>query len=357
LGLPIMILQNHARLCRALLLLGTIGLGGLYPGSPVAARDLTVTGFGGGFQDNARKHLFQDFARSSGQPVVDDTYNGEVAKIYAMVQARSVTWDVVMVEAPELQRGCEDGIFERIDWSVVDRDKFLPGGAVTCGAGAVGWGVALFYDRARIAQGPANYAELWDTKRFPGKRSLRFGPKMTLEIALLADGVPAAEIYDVLATEAGQRRAFASLDRIKPEILWWRSGMQPLQLVGSGEAAYAVGYIGRTARAAEQGADYPLLWPTMLYSYDYWAVVRGGPQTAAAMRLVQHVTEDAPLRAMAQDWAISPATASVAQDPAVARRHPGMVSNHVAEGLFIDTDFWVEHGADLEARFNAWVAR
>lgn len=326
-------------------------------GVPAQARDLMVVGFGGGFQDNARKHLFQGYARSAGVAVKDDVYNGEMAKIAAMVKARDVTWDVVMVEAPELVRGCEDGTFEKLDWNVIDRSKFVSGGTLACGAGAVGWGVTLFYDQKRIASGPKSYAELWDTAKFPGKRSFRFTPKTTLEIALMADGVPFQDVYKVLATRAGQDRAFAALDRIKGDIVWWRSGAQPLQFVASGEVAYAVGFVGRTARAAGEGAAYPLLWPTLLYSFDYWAVVKGSPNAAAAMRMINFMTEPAPLLALAQDWAVSPATKAVADDAGVRARNPGMVSNHVEEGLSINTEFWVEFGDDLEKRFNAWAAR
>jgi len=264
---------------------------------------------------------------------------------------------VVMVEAPELVRGCEDGTFARLDWKVIDRAKFVPGGAIDCGAGAVGWGVALFYDQKRIAHGPASYAELWDTAKFPGKRSFRFTPKTTLEIALMADGVAFGDVYKVLATKAGQDRAFAALDRIKDDIIWWRSGAQPLQFVASGEVAYAVGFVGRTARAAQDGAAYPLLWDTLLYSFDYWAVVKGSPNTAEAMKMIQYMTEPKPLLALAQDWAVSPATKAVADDPAVRARNPGMVANHAEDGLSISTEFWVEHGDDLEKRFNAWAAR
>jgi putative spermidine/putrescine transport system substrate-binding protein len=324
---------------------------------PAEARDLTVTGFGGGFQDNARTHLFQPYAALTGRPVQDEVYNGEVARIYAMVQARSVTTDVVMVEAPELVRGCEDGVFERIDWSIVRREKFIPGGVTDCGAGAVGWGVTLFYDRARIPDGPRSFADLWDVQRFPGRRSLRFGPKMTLEVALLADGVPAREVYGLLATPEGQARAFRKLDELRPHLVWWRAGTQPLQLVGSGEVAYALGYVGRTARAIAEGADYPLLWPTLLYSFDYWAVVRGSPNRAEAMRLIEFMTDAQPLLNLSQSWPVSPANAEAAGDASLRARNPGMVSNHAAEGLLIDTDFWVEHGADLEARFNAWAAQ
>ena len=156
-----------------------------------SARDLMIVGFGGGFQDNARKHLFQGYEKATGVAVKDDVYNGEMAKVYSMVKAKDVTYDVIMVEAPELVRGCEDGIFEKMDWSVVKKDKFIPNGTSACGAGAVLWGVSLFYDQTKIKNGPTTYGELWDLAKFPGKRSLRFTPKTTLEIALIADGVAA----------------------------------------------------------------------------------------------------------------------------------------------------------------------
>ncbi len=324
---------------------------------PALGRDMTVVGFGGGFQDNARVHLFQPWSKAAGVALRDDTYNGEVARIYAMTQARDITWDVVMVEAPELTRGCEDGVFARLDPALVRQDKFIPGGVTACGAGAVGWGVALFYDQKRIAAGPRSYAELWDIAAFPGKRSFRFGPKMTLEIALLSDGVVASDVYAVLATKAGQDRAFARLDAIKPSIVWWRSGAQPLQLVGSGEVAYAVGYVGRTARAAQEGASYPLLWDTMLFSFDYWAVVRGSPFTNEAMQLVDYMTDAKPLLALGQDWAVSPANAEAAADQALVARNPNMVASHAGQGLFINTEFWAEQGDELEARFMTWAAR
>lgn len=342
---------------KMLLSAGLLALGAFSATVPASARDLMVVGFGGGFQDNARKHLFQAYAAEKGVKVADDVYNGEMAKIYSMVKSNDVTYDVVMVEAPELARGCEDGVFEKLDWSVIDQKKFIPGGTTACGAGAVGWGVSLFYDQARTPNGPASYAELWDVQKFPGKRSLRSGAKMTLEIALMADGVPAADVYKVLATPEGQKRAFAKLDALKPNIVWWKSGTQPLQLVGSGEAAYAVGYVGRTIRANEGGAKYPVQWNTLLFSFDYWSVVRNSPNKAEAMKLISFMTDAKPLANLAQDWAVSPANAAVASDPEIVKKNPGMVANHAKEGLFINTEFWVEHGEDLEARFNAWLAK
>jgi len=124
------------------------------------ARDLMIVGFGGPFQDNARVALFQGYSKATNTPVKDDVYNGEMAKVYAMVKSGDVTYDVIMVEAPELVRGCEDGIFEKMDWSVVKKNKFIEGGTSNCGAGAVLWGVTLFYDPAKVPNGPDTYAKL-----------------------------------------------------------------------------------------------------------------------------------------------------------------------------------------------------
>ena len=79
----------------------------------LAQRDLTIVAGGGALQDHMRRALFESFTRTTGIAVRDTAYDYNVGPIRAMVQARNVTWDVVMVEAPDLIRGCEDGIFER----------------------------------------------------------------------------------------------------------------------------------------------------------------------------------------------------------------------------------------------------
>lgn len=321
------------------------------------ARDLVIVGPGGGYQDAARETLFQSFAKEKGISVTDDASDGQAGKIYSMVETGDVTQDVVMVGEPELLRGCEDGIFEPIDYSVVTKDKFIEGTALECGVGGAGWGAAIFYDKAKHAQGPQSYADFWDVAKFPGKRSLRGTAQMTLEAALLADGVAKDQIYTVLATPEGQDRAFKKLDEIKSSVVWWKSGAQPLQFVGSGEVDYALGFTGRILRAiSDDNKDYALDWSTLQYSVDYWAVVKGTPMAAEAMEMVEWITDAGPLRAQAAIWPISPANKEINLDPELRKTNAGMVLNHVDEGLHIDTQFWLTHGEALEARFAAWAA-
>ena len=321
------------------------------------ARDLTIVGFGGGYQDSAREHLFEAYETESGTAVSDDVYNGEMAKIYGMVETGNVTYDIIMVEAPELVRGCEDGVFAPINFDVVDGGKFIEGATHECGVGGTGWGAAMFYDKAKHPNGPSNFAEFWDIEAFPGMRSMRTGPKMTLEAALLADGVAKADVYDVLSTDEGVDRAFAKLDEIKDSMVWWKSGAPPLQLVGSGEVDFATGYTGRIIGANNDGADYALNWSTLIYSIDYWAVISGSPMADEAMKMIDWITSPAPLRAQAAVWPISPANKEVNADPELQKANPGMVLNHSDQGLFISTEFWIQHGDELEAKFTAWAAQ
>ena len=62
---------------------------------------------------------FEPFEAASKAKVVAVEYNGEQAKIKAMVETKSVTWDAVEVESPDVARGCDEGLFEKIDWAKV----------------------------------------------------------------------------------------------------------------------------------------------------------------------------------------------------------------------------------------------
>ena len=107
-----------------------------------------------------------------------------------------------------------------------------------------------------------------------------------------------------------------------------------MQLVGSGEVAYAVGFTGRIVRAnADAGGNkYPLLWKTLLWSVDSWAVVKGSPNAAEGMKMIEWITDAKPLTALADDYAVSPANNEAAANPMLREKNPGMLSPHAADG-------------------------
>ncbi len=190
--------------------------------APALARDLTVVSWGGNYQDGQREIYFKPFAEKTGKPLLDEAWDGGIGVLQAKVKAGAPNWDAVQVEAEELALGCSDGLYEKIDWNKMGgKDKFLKSAVSDCGVGAIVWSTAIAYNGDKLKDGPKSWADFWDVKKFPGKRSLRKGAKYTLEFALMADGVPKEKVYDVLSTPEGVDRAFKKLDELKPYIVWW----------------------------------------------------------------------------------------------------------------------------------------
>ena len=198
------------------------------PGGPASAADLTVTSFGGAYQDAQREVYFEPFKQEAGIDLVEDVWNGGVGAIRAKVEGGGQEWDLVQVEAEELVIGCEEGLYEPIDWEALGgEDQFIDAAVHECGAGTIVWSTVLAYDGDKITDSPPqSWADFWDTEKYPGKRGLRRHPKYTLEAALMADGVPPDQVYEVLRTDEGVDRAFAKLDEIKDHVIWWEAGAQ-----------------------------------------------------------------------------------------------------------------------------------
>jgi spermidine/putrescine-binding protein len=95
------------------------GLFALAPGM-AAARDLTIVAWGGVGQDAQRAAYFEPYAKATGKKVLEDQ-TPLLAKVRSMVESGNVTWDLLDQESAEAVIGCEEGLFEKLDWSQIDR--------------------------------------------------------------------------------------------------------------------------------------------------------------------------------------------------------------------------------------------
>lgn len=336
------------------LLAGTILLPGL-----ATARDLTIVSWGGVFQEAQRKVFIGPFQETSGTPVAEDSWDGGIGVMRTKAQAGDAnTWDLVQVEGDEEQIGCEEGIYELID---IDRlggaDAFVPGSVTDCGVPANVYAMAMAYDGAKAgAEAPQTWADFWDVEKFPGKRAMRQGPKMNLEFALMADGVAREDVYAVLATPEGVDRAFRKLDELKPNIIWWTSGNQPMQLLTSGEVALTTTYHTRVRGVnLAEGRDIRLSYDGAMFLIDSWVIMKGSPNIEAAYDFLAYQAQS---EVQAQ-WpeqlgsGVGTAAAQALIDPALAPTLPTDPAN-MAKELPLDVGFWISNIDDLNARFATW---
>ncbi|WP_020559769.1 ABC transporter substrate-binding protein [Thiofilum flexile] len=323
------------------------------------AQALTVISFGGASGDAMKKAYYDPFIAQTKTELTPGDYNGEFAKIRSMVETGNVSWDLVEMESPDLTRGCFEGVFEPLDWDKLGiKDQLMESAVNKCGAGVFVWSTVLAYDGEKLKEAPSSWKDFWDVQKFPGKRGLRKGAKYTLEFALQADGVPAEEVYTVLATPEGVDRAFKKLDELKPHIQWWEAGAQPPQWLVAGDVVMSSAYSGRIAAAQAEGRKLVILWPGSIYDLDYWAIPKGSKNIEAAYEFIKFASQPDTQAAYSSQIPYGPVnpTAIEKLSPEKAKEMPTYTDN-LKGALAMGTEFWVDNSEELEQRFNAWAAK
>ena len=324
----------------------------------LAQKQLTVVNFGGA-NANAQKKAFYEPYEKTGTKVVAVEYNGEQAKIKVMVDSKNVTWDAVEVESPDVARGCDEGLFERLDWvKVGNKADFLPAAVTDCGIGIFVWSTVMAWDGDKLKTGPKTWADFWDTKKFPGKRGLRKGARYNLEFALMADGVKPADVYKVLATKEGADRAFRKLGELKSNIQWWEAGAQPPQFLVAGDVAMTTAFNGRIDAANREGKNLKITWTGGIYDLDYWVIPKGTPNKEAALKFIAFASTPDAQAEYARNIAYGPTNKNALSklDAKTLDNLPTSPAN-AKDALQFNLKFWADQGEELEKRFAVWAAQ
>ncbi len=256
--------------------------------APVQARDLTVVNFGGANGDAQTAAFIQPYEKETGKKIIPVAYNGEQAKVKAMVQSKNVVWDAVEVETGDLGRGCDEGLYENIDWgSILNKGDLVRGALKYCGVGTFVWSTVLAYNADTLKTPPTGWADFWDVKKFPGKRGLRKGAHYNVEFALMADGVPHDKLYPLDID-----RAFKKLDELKPHVsVWVENTGQFDVLLQNAEVDMMMDSLGRSTIAKGKGLPVDYTMNDGLWQQSYWIVPKDAPNAENAMKLIAWMSQ------------------------------------------------------------------
>ena len=79
--------------------------------APAAAADrVTVVSWGGSYSESQRHAFYEPFTQATGITVLEDEWQGDMAKIRTMVESRSYQGDVFDAESAHLLSGCDAGL-------------------------------------------------------------------------------------------------------------------------------------------------------------------------------------------------------------------------------------------------------
>lgn len=250
-----------------------------------ASNKLVYSGWGGAYQDAVREAILQPFTKATGIEVVEIKIGPTIAHVKAQVQSKNVEWDVAELEAPDMLRGKQEALLEKIDLSRIDTKDLVKEAIDEAGIGAIVFSTVLAYSAVIYPAGkphPKGWAAFWDVKKWPGRRFLQDQVKLNLEFALMADGAPKDKLYPL-----DVERAFKSLNRIKPHIaVWWKKGAQPPQLLTDREADLGSSWNGRITTEKWKGAPMDVEWEEGIAQYQYYSIPKGAPNREAALRFI-----------------------------------------------------------------------
>jgi len=342
------------------------------------ADQMTIVSWGGAYQNSQQKAYSEPYSEMTGVDIVWDESSAEaVAKMRAMDEAGNMTWDVVDVVASDAIRLCDEGLAMEIDVDemLAPADDGTPASEdfgdlliSDCYIPQIVYSTTVGYRTDMVGDTPpTDICAIFDTETYPGQRSLEQRPIGNLEWALMCDGVAKEDVYDVLETEEGQDQAFAKLQTIKDDVVWWTAGSDTPQLLADGEIVMGSTYNGRLfSLIEEQDQPVAMLWDAQVFDLDGWIIPAGLPEDrlARALDFVRFATDTQRLADQAAYISYGPARASSAPlvgDHAelgieMAPHMPTDPANS-ENTLLYNYEWWADYRDDLDSKFQAWLAQ
>jgi putative spermidine/putrescine transport system substrate-binding protein len=249
---------------------------------------------GGGALTKAREEtVVKNFIAETGVTFKSD-YNGVMMKFFAAMESGTeIPWSVIEFSTKgEFLKARDAGYLERLDPSVVDVSKVKEGSYDEYGIDFGRYGIVLTYNTEKFSgdNAPKSIADIYDLDKFPGKRCLFKYPQFggVLESALIADGMPREKLYPL-----DLDRAFAKLDKIKSEIVWWSAGDDSVRLIANGECSMGIAWSGRVFAAVKNDkAPLAIEWQDSLYTSGVYAVPKGAPNPTGGQAFIAQVVGD-----------------------------------------------------------------
>lgn len=322
---------------------------------PAAAQTtLTFASFGGAYQAAQRKALLDPIEKALNIVIKEDTLTG-IADVRAQVRANAVKWDVADLGAASCARGSAEGLFEPLDYSVIKTEGIDKAMVHSDWIGVIYYSTVIAWNTQKYGQnGPQTWAEFWDTKKFPGTRSLSRGAGETFEIALMADGVDPAKLYPL-----DVERALKSLARIKPSVVaWWASGAQSAQLLKDGEADIVAIWNGRAGAVIKDGAKAAITYNQGIFNADCLIIPKGAKNIALAQKAIALMVS-ADLQANIPQYIdYGPVNAGAFATGKIAAEVVAKINSspeNAAKQTFMNFDYWRENLTKLTERMDAFL--
>jgi putative spermidine/putrescine transport system substrate-binding protein len=324
----------------------------------MAATEIIVADGGGAIRDALRAAYYDPFEQATGIKVT--AVDVDPARVRAMVDSGNVEWDIFTSDPSYVLLYSKEGLIEPIDYSKFkkeDLDALIPEAKMDYGVGAYfyAWVMAYSTDAFSPEAAPKSWADFWNAEAFPGPRSLHSGvggPQAPLEIALMADGVAAKDLYPLDVD-----RAFAALERIKPHVVkWWTLGAEGAQALADQEAVMGDVYNARATNLIRDGAHLAIEWNQGVMAMDGWMIVKNAPHLDAAQQFIAFASSAERQAEFAKQLPYGPVNTRAADflDADTLANLPTS-PEHLPNMVVFNVEWWMQNYDAVTARFQEFL--
>ncbi|WJD72303.1 ABC transporter substrate-binding protein [Pseudomonas asiatica] len=338
------------------LLLSLAIAGSTVPCIAADAPTVTVAGYGGNLQDALIQTLWKPAAEQAGVSLRTESHDGQPS-VRLQVQSGKPAWDAIHIGANDCAALSEQGLFEPLDYSVINADGIPSVARGKDWVATNSYSVVMGWRTDKFKEGPKNWQEFWDTKKFPGRRALSVAPDEMLEVALLADGVPRDKLYPL-----DIERGLASLENIKPSVaVWWTSGAQSSQLIKDGEVDLIAIWSSRVDSVVKDKAPVAYTYEDGLLGYGCMAILKGAKNVAVAQKLIAStVSADIQARIPTMMGYYGPTNDQVFTNgnfPAQVLEQSNMSPDNRAKQTMMDPSWWGKHLPEVQEDYKELIAK
>jgi len=314
-----------------------------------------IRSLGGAYQEAEKKAIFDPFTAATGIEVVPVPVTA--AQVLAMVRTGSVQLDVLDIgetialslDKAKALSPIDYGKFKLTNPQDVDSAIRRP-----TMVGNIYFATVLGYSKKQFASGhPQTWRDFWNVEKFPGPRSLDSieSGGLPLEFALLADGVPMNAIYPIDVT-----RAFDSLSRIRSHVVkWWTTGAESAELIESAQVVAMDIWNGRIQGPIDKGAPLAIEWNQAMRLKQFWAIVKGAPNSENALRFIDFALQPKPQAELARYIPYGPTNKKAFQYVSAADA-ANLVSSpqHFARSFDENAYWWAGHLDEVTKLWEKW---
>jgi len=331
--------------------------------SAAIAETLTVSAWGGFFEETLASEIYPGFSKETGIEVKsiaqpeDSTW---MTQLMAAARAKKAPADLSLVVDEVLIRGNKAGLWAKLDPAAMKGTESLIKGSVKLddegkafAVGALSFYTTLVTNTDFNKTAPVSWADLWEDK-WDKKLGIVTTPNSGL---LEATAKTFFGGYEVMETREGLEKVIAKIAELKPQVsLWYRDEGQFQQALEGGELNAGLYYHDVAMLSVADGKPIASNFPKEggIASTAYWVVPRDSEHTEAAEKFLDYMSRPATQAALARKLGVFPVAPRESMD-LTDEEFAGVGSS--IEPVRVQTHIHLREGDWLKSKYQEMIAK